>query len=771
MPETEQSVFIAGITGMGNAPLAIYLAQAGWRVCGWDDRPSPRVAAMLEAHGIDARQPRLPDGLDLFTHSSAVRDEHPLRREAREAGVASLRRGELLAQLSRKHRLLAVVGSHGKTTTAALLIHFLEAAGLDFSYVLGGLFQGKDRPPARYSATAEWLVAEVDESDGTIDAFEPEVTLLVNLDWDHPDQYPSFEALEQAFAALFGRTRKAVLYPAEQASLGALAAQAGVAAHSFGPGGDYALWPRTDASGQAELNGRFPAGSIQLPRHDPVFVQNATAALAATQHLVDTISPAPLTSFDGVHRRQELLIEADGLAVVTDYAHHPAEVRAVLQYARERFRGPLLAVFQPHRFSRTQQYAREFADVLASGADRVFLLPVYAAGEPPLMLGTRQAIVEAWPGQGRSRLSLPLQVNELASQLRHALLDTQGGTVLFVGAGDIDETARGFARELGVASVQSASVAVHPQDFAGRVIDAGLPPDCLRVDEPLAARTTWRVGGPAAFYAEPTDADAASLLLQTAAECALPVFVLGRGSNVLVPDRGFGGLVLRLAGSPWARCHLREDGRLEAGGGLRLKQLCAEAARLGLDGFGFLEGIPGTVGGALQMNAGAMGGWVFDRVSLVRLLTAEGNIEERPASDFSPRYRQCPELEGCVVLSAVFEPGPEAEADDLRRQMDTYAQKRRQRQPREASAGSTFRNPPGDFAGRLIEQAGLKGAAIGGAQVSEVHANFIINTGNATAAEIVALMRFIRHRVLAETGILLEPEVVLVGRKWEEVLA
>ncbi|MGF1449938.1 MAG: UDP-N-acetylmuramate dehydrogenase [Opitutales bacterium] len=771
MPEAAQSVFIAGITGMGNAPLALYLAQAGWQVSGWDDRPSPRVAALLKFHGIDVRQPRLPERLDLFAYSSAVREGHPLRREARQRGVPSLRRGELLARLSQDHRLLAVVGSHGKTTTAALLIHFLEAAGMDFSYVLGGLFQSSARSPARHSPTAQWLVAEVDESDGTIDAFAPEVTLVVNLDWDHPDQYPSYEALEQAFAALFQRTRRAVLYPAEQPSLERLVAGMDVEAHSFGPGGDYALLPKANDSESAELNGHFPSGSIQLPRHDPVFIQNATAALAATQLVANDVRAEALLRFDGVHRRQEVLHRSSNVNVLTDYAHHPAELEAVLAYARQSYRGPLLAVFQPHRFSRTQQYAGEFAQVLCAGADQAFLLPVYAAGETPLRLGTRQAIVDAWPASHRAQLSLPLQANELASQLRHALVDTAGGTVLFVGAGDIDEMARGFAREWGEDVSLSHQARARPYRFSERVLEAGLPPDCLRVDEPLAPKTTWRVGGPAAFYAEPTNADAASLLLQTAAESALPVFILGRGSNVLVPDRGFPGLVLRLAGTPWARCHLREDGRLEAGGGLRLKQLCAEALRLGLDGFGFLEGIPGTVGGALQMNAGAMGGWVFDRVASVRLLTARGDIEERPASAFTPGYRQCPQLEGCVVLSAVFEPGPEADAENLRRQMDTYAQKRRQSQPRESSAGSTFRNPPGDYAGRLIEQAGLKGATIGGAQVSELHANFIVNTGEATAAEIVALMRFIRHRVLAETGIVLEPEVVLAGRSWEEVLA
>jgi len=248
------------------------------------------------------------------------------------------------------------------------------------------------------------------------------------------------------------------------------------------------------------------------------------------------------------------------------------------------------------------------------------------------------------------------------------------------------------------------------------------------------------------------------------------VHLLGRGSNVLVPDEGVDGVVISLGHPAWQVCERRPDGRIWAGAGLRLQALCGFARGAGLAGFEFLEGIPGSVGGALRMNAGAMGGWMFDLVEAVELLTPEGEVRTVPRAALQPGYRACRELVGAVALGALLQPTAPGTAEAIGRQLDVYRRRRHEAQPREPSAGCVFRNPPEAPAGRLIDELGLKGVRVGDAEVSPVHANFIVNRGAATTGEILALLRQVRARVAAARGVTLEPEVLLLGRDWRDVL-
>jgi UDP-N-acetylenolpyruvoylglucosamine reductase len=308
-------------------------------------------------------------------------------------------------------------------------------------------------------------------------------------------------------------------------------------------------------------------------------------------------------------------------------------------------------------------------------------------------------------------------------------------------------------------------------DEIGKVLAQGLSPETkFRREEMLGPRTTMRVGGAARLYAEPASIADLQSLLRGAAARGVPVFMLGRGSNLLVPDEGVDGLVINLGHENWAKFELREGGRVWVGAGLRLKNLCGLAAKAGLSGFEFLEGIPGNVGGALRMNAGAMGGWMFDVVEEVQLMTLAGEMQTLARSAMHVDYRHCAELHQAVALGALLRPAAEKASADVARQIDVYRRKRQESQPREPSAGCIFKNPPGDSAGRLIDRAGLKGERVGDAEVSPVHANFIVNRGQATTADVLELIRRVRARVQASAGVTLEPEVLLYGKKWEDVL-
>jgi UDP-N-acetylenolpyruvoylglucosamine reductase len=289
-------------------------------------------------------------------------------------------------------------------------------------------------------------------------------------------------------------------------------------------------------------------------------------------------------------------------------------------------------------------------------------------------------------------------------------------------------------------------------------------------EEPLAPKTTMRAGGAARCYAEPASLADLQTLLSEAGAQGVRVHLFGRGSNLIVPDEGVDGLVICLAHPAWQACELRSDGCMWAGAGLRLQALCGFAREAGLAGFEFLEGIPGSIGGALRMNAGTMGGWIFDVVEEVRLVTLAGEVKTLKKAAMNPGYRECRELLEAIALGAVLKPASPAGSEAISRKLDVYRRRRHETQPREPSAGCVFKNPPGMSAGKLIDELGLKGERVGDAEVSTVHANFIINRGQATSADIITLMRRVRERVRQARAITLEPEVLLYGREWRDLL-
>jgi len=756
-----RSVHCLGVGGMGVAPLAIYLARSGWSVSGEDDALTPEVGGLLAGAGV--RVGPLVAPCDLVVRSSAIHDSHPAYTAALARGLLVVRRGEMLAEAVRERRLVAVCGSHGKTTTAAMLATVLRQAGFPAGYVGGGLFN--DATPPAAAGSNDWVVAEIDESDGTIDGFSPEITVLVNLDWDHPDRYGSLAELEAAFAALCARTRGTVLV----SDASALSLRLAPAALTFGRTGTFAgtVAAERDGAMTLSLGGRFPALEAVVGTTGDFNASNATAALAAAQLMGVEPSRASLAGYPGVRRRQAVLLAEAGLTVIEDYAHHPAEIRALLPSLRRRLApgGRLIAVFQPHRYSRTARFKAEFAAALAL-ADSVHLIDVYPAGESPLPGGTTADVY------AELRRTAPLhQVSYLpgpgAVSIPPLLRDARpGDLVAFVGAGDIDQTAR-----LWIGAVRQVNArARHWDDFAAGVRPLLSRGTKLTREEPLAKKTTLRVGGNARLYAEPAGEDDLRTLLLEAARGRVPLLFLGRGSNLVVPDEGVEGLVVALAEKSWSDFEVLPDGRVRVGAGLRLKNLCGLAAAAGIPGFEFLEGIPGSVGGALRMNAGAMGGWMFDVVDEVRLMTLDGRAANVPRAEMTVDYRCCAELQTAVALGAVLRPGVRTDAAAVTRQIDTYRRKRQESQPREPSAGCIFKNPPGASAGRLIEESGLKGMRVGGAEVSRVHANFMINCGEATSADILALVRQVRAGVLKAKGVDLEPEVLLYGQEWKDVL-
>jgi UDP-N-acetylmuramate dehydrogenase len=302
-------------------------------------------------------------------------------------------------------------------------------------------------------------------------------------------------------------------------------------------------------------------------------------------------------------------------------------------------------------------------------------------------------------------------------------------------------------------------MAIEPAVLA-RSLDAVVP-GRVRAAEPLARHTSFRIGGPADVLATPDTADELAALVRAAADANVPLTMLGGGSNMLVGDGGIRGVVVKL-GRGFRRV-VWESPCLEAGAAVQLGRLARDAAGRGLAGLEYAEGIPGTVGGALFMNAGAYGGEVAGAVDEVEGVQSDGVVTRiaRAALGFS--YRRTALPAGFLVTAVRFRLRPEG-TDAVQARLDGARARRTASQPHGwANAGSIFKNPPGDFAGRLVEIAGLKGTRVGSARISEAHGNFIVNEGNACAADVQALMQEAQRVVWERSGVWLEPEVRLVG--------
>ncbi|HLN62971.1 MAG TPA: UDP-N-acetylmuramate dehydrogenase [Symbiobacteriaceae bacterium] len=287
-------------------------------------------------------------------------------------------------------------------------------------------------------------------------------------------------------------------------------------------------------------------------------------------------------------------------------------------------------------------------------------------------------------------------------------------------------------------------------------------PGRIHPDEPLRKHTTFRIGGPADFLVEVADRGELSGVLALAQQQALPIYLLGRGSNLLVSDAGVRGIVLVLAGE---FDQFAVDGtRVRAGGGYDLPKLATKVAKLGLGGLEFACAIPGTVGAGLMINAGAHGGDMSQVVTRATVVWPDGREEQLTRDEIGFAYRSSRlQATPAIVAEVEFDLHP-ADQDALNQHMKHHLERRRATQPlSQPNAGSVFKNPPGDYAGRLIEQAGLKGLTEGQAQISEKHANFIVNLGNATAKDVLVLLDRVRAVVQERYGVRLEAEVRIWG--------
>ncbi|HEX5614164.1 MAG TPA: UDP-N-acetylmuramate--L-alanine ligase [Acidimicrobiia bacterium] len=446
LPELDLSqprrVHIVGVGGAGMSAIARLLVGMGHRVSGSDLRDSA-VLARLEAAGVEVavgqRAEHVPVGADAVVYSTAVPLDNVELVAARALGVPVLHRARVLRALTQIRRSIAVAGSHGKTTTASMLALVLRAAGLHPSFVIGADVNEVGSNAAYDSG--DLFVVEADESDGTFLALDPAIAVVTNVEPDHLDHYGDVGGLADAFAQFARLAREVCVIGVDDPGAAALRSEVGdVRTFGFSADADYHLSDyvggRDGCRARIRVDG-VDAGVLQLPvagRHNAL---NAAAALAVASELGVEIDAAQraLAGFGGVARRFQHRGELDGVALIDDYAHLPAEVEAAIATAREGGWNRVVVVFQPHRYTRTAALWREFRDAF-SGADAVVVTDVYAAGERPVAgVSGRlivQAVLDAHP-------DLPVTYVPRRDDLRDVprRLARRGDVVLTLGAGDL----------------------------------------------------------------------------------------------------------------------------------------------------------------------------------------------------------------------------------------------------------------------------------------------------------------------------------------------
>jgi UDP-N-acetylmuramate--alanine ligase len=750
LTQERHAVHLIGVAGSGMSGIAGLLLQLGHAVSGSDKLDSLETDRLQRLGLKFYQQHRAEDARDaeLIIYSSAIKPENPILKSAMAAGEKTVRRAEALAAIMSAKRGVLVVGMHGKTTTSAMTAHVLREGGLHPSHYVGAEIPilGTN---SHWDTRGEYFVAEGDESDGTIALFHPENTLVLNIEEEHLDFYADLAAIEKVFNQLIGQTSGKIFFCADDPHAARICRILDRAiCYGLSENADYRatnIELRNFSSVFHAYRGKEKLGEAVLNVPGEHNVRNALGVIALATELgvpFEKIAKA-LTKFQHARRRFEIKYDSPRFLLVDDYGHHPTEINATLKTAKSVGRKRVLTMFQPHRYSRTKLLRKEFGRAFDQ-ADRVVITDVYGSNEAPIPGVSGQMIADEIAAHGHRGVSYQPRLEWVHRDVGNML--ESGDLVLSLGAGNIHEQLSIIAADLVVAEKL--------KEIVGDDGD-------VRLYEPLAKHTTLRVGGPAQFWVEPRNEKALSELIRFCRRENRPLFVIGRGSNLLVRDGGIRGVVVHPSGGDFDKIDIIGN-EITAGVGAKLKEIAYAARGADLGGLEWMEGIPGAVGGALRMNAGAMGAQTFEKVLSVHYLDAEGNAHDKKRDELEVHYRHFPLLERNYAVSATFRATP-SKRDEIESRLHESQEKRRSTQPIAKSAGCIFKNPEKCPAGKLVDELGLKNSAVGKARVSEVHGNFIVNDGGATATDMLELIDRIKKEAKAKRGIELETEVQIVG--------
>ncbi len=759
MFEKIKHIYFIGIGGVGMAGIAQVLHNLGYIVSGSDIKSS-ETTRRLSRMGIKvflghrAAQVR---GVDVVVVSTAIPAVNPEIEEAKKEHIPIIPRAEMLAELMRLKYGIAVAGTHGKTTTTSLISLILTKGNMDPTVIVGGKVNHLNSNAK--SGEGKYLVAEADESDGSFLTLNPTIVVVTNIDNDHLDYYGNIENIKSDFLKFINKIpfygvallcydddkiknllpqvkRKYITY--------GLSSQTDITAVNItlnAMGSTFELIYQGKNLGEFKLK--------LLGKHN---LTNALGAIGVGVVLgisLDKIKEA-LNDFRGVERRLQILGRRSGSIIIDDYGHHPTEIEATLSAIKNRWpERKIKVVFQPHRYSRTQLLHQDFGRALRL-ADEIIITDIYPAGEKPVEGVTSRLIVDSLQNEARPVRYHPIVDEDLKNKVLSELSGNE--VILTLGAGDIVKLGKAI---LGKTELNQGGLANWKEELSWLLRGK------LKFDEPMSKHTSFGVGGPAEAWVEPRDLEDLKNLMVLIEKHQLKYLVIGKGSNIIVKDKGIRGLVINL--SRYFRKIETDKEVIEVEAGLSLSDLIFSLEKKALSGLEFLKGVPGTVGGAVWMNAGLADKNIGSFVQGIKIITEKGEIKEFNPDEYKFSYRKLILPEKGIIYAVTLKLALSSKKlvkdtgrDYLRKKMDT--------QPLAyASAGCIFKNPDGLKASILIDELNLKGFCQGGAEVSTQHANFIVKKKEATAADIINLIQIIEKTVKEKQGINLEKEVIVVG--------
>jgi len=773
-------IHFIGIGGTGLSAIAMVLLERGFMVSGSDQHPSNRLQRLQEkgAKVIIGHDEKNIIGADLIVRSSAVPDDNPEIQAALREGMPVLKRVNYLSQLIADQRSIAIAGTHGKTTTTAMLAWALSSLGFDPSYVIGG--DSKNLGKNAHAGNGDYFVIEADEYDRMFHGLNPFLAVVTNIEHDHPDCYGTKEELLEAFWIFVDQIlpNGILLVCGEdqgvQDLLGAVARE-DIRIFTYGKNPEFDFYVSDIEINQYSgftfqfhdsLSALEKTVDLMIPGEQNVL--NACAVLAVTALLEISLQDAAkaLKNYKGTERRFEIVGVVNGITFIDDYAHHPTEIKATLAAARSIYKDHRIwVVWQPHTYSRIQILFDQFLEVF-SDANFLLITDIYAARESAPEDGfSSKDLVESIKAQVDVRYPdtryIP-DVSDLSKDFQSLtmLLEKElkpNDVLVVLSAGDanqiIPDLMSRFDRKL--ASYDELV------DKFGKSVQKNFP---------LAVHTSARMGGNADYFYQAESVESLIEIVSFVWKHRIPFVMIGAASNVLVSEKGVRGLVIQNRAN---HIHLDEEAAtVWAESGTNLGVLARKVSERGFSGFEWAAGIPGTVGGAVVGNAGAHGSDMASMLIVADILHLNNKgsdfiIDRRKFSreelEFSYRSSILKKPDSySIVLAAQFQLVA-SEKELIQERMRTFRQYRQETQPPGASMGSMFKNPPNGFAGQLIEQSGLKGARIGDVQISPVHANFMINLGEAKPSDVYTLIQKVQKTVFEESGVQLELEIELLG--------
>ena len=757
--ESINRVYLIGIGGIGMSALARYFFSINKEIGGYDKTPTPLTDELLHM-GMDIHfdddVTLIPDQFKekddcLVIYTPAISADHTELSFFRDNQFNVYKRSQVLGLIANGKYVIAVAGSHGKTTTASIIAHILKDTGYDCTAFLGGIATNYESN--FISGKNDVFVIEADEFDRSFLDLEPDIAVITSIDADHLDIYGSKEELEKGFHAFVANIKQdgCLIINDNIENFGEIEAT----------DTNYGLKESSKHCGsnilQENANGSYYSkryvfeykgesetiSNLTLGLNGIHNIENAIAAIAVAIKL--NIGPErirnSLSSYAGVKRRFEYIFKHDDLIYIDDYAHHPNEVSACINSIKELYPDKkITAVFQPHLYSRTQDFMDEFAESL-SNVDELTVLPIYPAREKAIEGVTSEALLEKIQLSNKKLSSK----DALTSELNTDDIDV----LLTIGAGDIDQLVPAIRNKCLKSQLQQVVKDIE-EIFDGELL----------LNEPLSKYTTLKIGGPADIFLKPVSKDGLVRVMKYVIKHKVPFFVLGNGSNLLVGDKGIRGVTIFMKN---VFDYLNVDNcNVTVGASYSLPKLSLETLKMGLQGLEGTAGIPATIGGAVRMNAGAYQTEMFDLVEEVQVIR-NGELLKLKSSDINYRYRHT-DLGKDIVLEATFKLNKVDNAQVVLDKRKELLDSRNNAQPvNTLNVGSLFKNPKGDHAARLIEASGLKGYKHGEAQVSDKHANFLINNRNASAKEMMELIELVKTTVYEKFKIRLEMEVQKAG--------